>query len=130
MAKDTWWISNRAHAVCAPHQVNHDSQIFSMATDNIDVQGLITELRIHYKSVQDKAAFVALKQSELRPGDDISFFGFQQAREELIQEHALLAGHAHMVQESIAQEKITLSIEDHRLLNDIAAFSPRETSLY
>jgi predicted deacetylase len=98
--------------------------------DSTDIQALITELHTHYRNVQEKVEFLALKQSELRPGDEISFFGFHQAREELRQEHSLLAGHALMVQETIAREQITVTAPDQRLLNEIAAFSRQQFSPY
>ncbi len=97
-----------------------------MPTDKTDIHELIAQLRIHYESVQGKTAFLSLKQSELRPGDEISFFGFHQTREQLFQEHSLLAGHAHLVQETIISEKITISADDQRLLREIASFSRQQ----
>ena len=101
-----------------------------MPTDKTDIHELIAQLRIHYESVQEKTAFLSLKQSELRPGDEISFFGFHQSREQLFQEHSLLAGHAHLVQETIVREKIAISAGDQRLLREITSFSRQWTSRY
>lgn len=101
-----------------------------MATNNTDIQELIAQLRIHYESVQEKTAFLSLKQSELRPGDEISFFGFHQSREQLFQEHSLLAGHAHLVQETIMRERITISAADQRFLREIASFSRQQLTRY
>jgi len=101
-----------------------------MATNNTDIQELIAQLRIHYESVQEKTAFLSLKQSELRPGDEISFFGFHQTRELFFQEHSLLAGHAHLVQETITRKKITISAADQRLLREIASFSRQQLTRY
>ena len=101
-----------------------------MATNHTDINELITQLRAHYEDVQAKAAFLALKLSELRPGDEVSFFGFHGAREQLLQEHSLLAGHAHMVQELIVREKIAVATADQLLLSEIVAFSRNEMSRY
>jgi hypothetical protein len=97
-----------------------------MPTDKKDIQELIAQLRIHYERVQANATFFSLKQSEFRPDSEISFFGFHQAREQLFQEHSLLAGHAHLVQETITREKITISATDQRLLREIASFSRQQ----
>jgi len=97
-----------------------------MVTSKTDIPELIMELRTHYGSVQEKTEFFRLKQSELRLGDEVSFFGFHQCREQLFQEHSLLAGHAHLVQETIAREKITISADDQRLLREIASFSRQQ----
>ncbi len=101
-----------------------------MATNHADIDELMTELRTHYSSVREKTEFFRLKQSELRLGDEVSFFGFHQDRERLFQEHSLLAGHAHIVQEAIAQRKLVLGAADQRLLMDIAAFSRQQMSRY
>ena len=94
-----------------------------MAKKQADIDELITQLRTHYKDVQAKAAFLALKLSELRPDNEVSFFGFHGAREQLLQEHSLLAGHAPLVQELIMREKSAVATANQRLLKDIAAFS-------
>lgn len=101
-----------------------------MPTDNKDIHELIAQLRIHYERVQANATFLSLKQSELRPGDEISFFGFHQTREQFFQEHSLLAGHAHLVQETIVRENISISAGDQRLLREITSFSRQWTYRY
>jgi len=101
-----------------------------MVTNNTDAHELIAQLRIHYERVQENTAFLSLKESELRPGDEISFFGFHQTREQLFQEHSLLAGHAHLVQETITREKITISAGDQRLLREIITFSSQQLTRY
>ena len=101
-----------------------------MPTDKKDIQELIAQLRIHYERVQASATFLSLKQSELRPGDEISFFGFHETREQLFQEHSLLAGHAHLVQETIVREKISISSGDQRFLREIISFSRQWISRY
>ena len=101
-----------------------------MVTTNADIQELIAALHTHYKSIQDKTAFLELQQSELRPADEFSFLSFYQAREQLIQEQSLLAGHAQMVQEIIAQEIIFISDADQRLLKKIVTYSRQQSSRY
>ena len=57
-----------------------------------DVRDLIAELRRCHAHTKDQAAFLALKQSELRPGNEISFFWYLQAKEHLHIEQSLLSG--------------------------------------
>ena len=85
-----------------------------------DIQELIAKLRVSYGEVQGKREFLALKKSELRPGDEISFFGFMQAREQLA---SLLVGHAFLAQEIISKKKIAVSAADRRFLKEINALS-------
>ena len=101
-----------------------------MVTNTTDIHELIAQLRIHYESVREKTTFLSLKQSELRPGDEISFFGFHESREQLFQEHSLLAGHAHLVQETIVREKIAISVGEQHLLREIISFSRQWISRY
>ena len=88
-----------------------------------DIQELIAKLRVSYGEVQGKREFLALKKSELRPGDEISFFGFMQAREQLACETSLLVGHAFLAQEIISKKKIAVSAADRRFLKEINALS-------
>ena len=48
-----------------------------------EIRELVSELKRHFEKVKAESAFVALKQSELRPGDQMSFFGFLEAKESL-----------------------------------------------
>ena len=112
------------------HRVAQESLTFNMVTKHADINELIAQLRTHYEDVQAKAAFLALKLSELRPGNEVSFFGFHGSREQLLQEHSLLAGHAHLVQETITREKIAVATADQRFLKDIAAFSRQQMARY
>ena len=85
-----------------------------------DVHELIAELRRCHARAKDQAAFLALKQSELRPGDEISFFGYLQAKEQLYIEQSLLSGHAFMVQEVIQRKHINLDRDSRHILNELS----------
>ena len=52
---------------------------------------LISGLESHFEKVQADAAFLALKQSELRPDDHVSLCGVMEAQEQL---HGAIAGAA------------------------------------
>ena len=54
---------------------------------------LIAELRFQHERTKATAEFMHLKQSELRPGDEISMWGYMQERERLEVEANILAGH-------------------------------------
>ncbi|MEI8120466.1 MAG: hypothetical protein WCI20_00325 [bacterium] len=94
-----------------------------MKKNDEGIQKLIAELRLLYGKVRGEREFLALKKSELRPGDEISFFGFIQAREQLACETSLLTGHAILVQEIIARKKIVVPAADQRFLKEINALS-------
>jgi hypothetical protein len=94
-----------------------------MKINHEGIPTLISELRSLYGKVQGEREFLALKKSELRPGDEISFFGFIQAREQLACETSLLTGHAILVQEIIARQKIAVPEADQRFLKEISALS-------
>ncbi len=97
-----------------------------MTINDNEVRNLITELNVLFGKVQEKREFLSLKQSELHPSNEISFFGFLQAREQLAYETSVLAGHAHMIQEMIATEKLTLDPVSKRLLKEIMTFSRQQ----
>jgi hypothetical protein len=84
---------------------------------------LISALQSHFDKVQSDSAFLALKQSELRPDDHISLSGVMETREELSIERSLLAGHAFMIQEMITKKKVTLDRNSQRLLREILAYA-------
>jgi len=86
-----------------------------------DVHELIAELRHCHARTKDQAAFLALKQSELRPGDEISFFWYLQAKEQLHIEQSLLSGHAYMVRQILANRKQSASPEIRQTLREIEA---------
>lgn len=84
-----------------------------------DVHELIAELRRCNARAKDQAAFLALKQSELRPGDEISFFWYLQAKEQLYIEQSLLSGHAFMVRQILAKQKQLVTPEIRGILREI-----------
>lgn len=90
-----------------------------------EIQGMIAELRKQYNLVQQKQEFLKLKESELRPEDEISFFGFLEAKQNLAIEQSLLSGHALMVQEDIQKKRLELSSDDQTFLKEIVAYSRR-----
>lgn len=69
--------------------------------------------------VKAQAAFLDLKRAEMRPDDQVSLYGFMDAQEQLKIEKSLLAGHAGMLQDMIAERKTKPDIETQRLLNEI-----------
>jgi len=97
-----------------------------MTIQDDEVQLLITELNVLFGKIQAKREFLSLKESELHPSSEISFFGFLQAREQLAFETSVLAGHAHMIQEMIATEKLTLDPVSKRLLKEVMIFSRQQ----
>jgi hypothetical protein len=80
-------------------------------------ESLVEALRQHAEKVRTQAAFLALKQSELRPDDEMSFFGHQQAREELTLEAGLLKGHLLMIQQEIRQTHRAVNADLRKALN-------------
>ena len=93
-----------------------------------EIQELIAELEKHYRKVQEKIEYLALKRGELRPDDWISHSLFMDADEELRIERSLLTGHALMVSQTIAKNKIKLDAETQRILNKILAASQRASA--
>jgi len=86
-----------------------------------DLQEMIATLRSQYEKVKTQAAFLELKQSELRPGDEISFFWYLQAKEQLYIEQSLLSGHAYMVRQILAKRKQSANLEIKGILREIEA---------
>jgi len=86
-----------------------------------DVRDLIAELRRCHARAKDQTAFLELKQSELRPGNEISFFWYLQAKEHLHIEQSLLSGHAYMVRQILAKRKRATSPEIGGILREIEA---------
>ena len=84
-----------------------------------DIQAHIAALKSQHEKVKALAAFLGLKQAELRPGDEISYFGFLEAKEQLAIEQSVLSGHAVMVQELIQQGRVTLDADSQRMLRQI-----------
>ncbi|MDD5677066.1 MAG: hypothetical protein PHW60_03620 [Kiritimatiellae bacterium] len=80
---------------------------------------MIAVLRSQYEKVKAQTAFLDLKQSELRPGDEISFFGYLQAKEELTIEQSLLSGHAWMLQTMAKERELDFNLDTRRLLAEI-----------
>ena len=87
--------------------------------NKIDIQAQIAALKSQHEKVKALAAFLDLKQAELRPGDEISFFGFLEAKEQLAIEQSVLSGHAGMVQEFIQKERVPLDADSQRILRQI-----------
>lgn len=88
-----------------------------------DVQQLIAELRLHFERTKEMAAFVSLKQSELRPDDEISFFGLLQAREQLAVQSSLLAGHSQLLNDEVVRMKQPLDPASLHLLKEVSAYA-------
>ena len=91
--------------------------------NNREIQDLIAELRFGYARTKDKAAFLSLKQSELRPDDQISLYGFMEAKQQLEIEQSLLSGHAHMACEMIGKSSIKITRKTRILLKEITAYT-------
>jgi len=87
--------------------------------ENQETGQLIVELQRCYVRTQERAAFLALKQSELRPDDQLSLLGFMEAKEQLAIERSVLSGHACMVQEFIQTNRVILDSNSQRILRQI-----------
>ena len=98
--------------------------------DPTEIKDHATVISSQYKKVKALAAFAALKQSELRPGNDLSVHGFLAAEEELRVESAILDGHVQLLEERATKLQIKLSSPTRRLITTIrsrsvaGAFSP------
>lgn len=90
-----------------------------------EIHDMLDHLRSQYEKVKADLAFLALKQSELHPDDEISFFGFLEAKQNLHMEQSLLSGHALMIQEDIRESRVILDQRNQQLLNDIITYSRR-----
>lgn len=88
-----------------------------------EIHELISELRVQFDKVKEKVAWLELKQSELRPGDQISYYGFLEAKQNLLMERSLLSGHATMVQEDIQKWRVTVDPQSARILKEIVRYS-------
>ena len=84
---------------------------------------LISALQSHFEKVQSDNAFLALKQSELRPDDQISLFGFMDAEQQLRMEQSLLAGHAFMIQQELARRHRAPDPKTRRLLAEVLNYA-------
>ena len=84
-----------------------------------DLQEITEALRSQLSHVKDQTAFLALKRSEMRPADQVSLYGFMNAQEQLKIEKSLLAGHALMLQDMMAERKLKPDREIRHLLSDI-----------
>lgn len=73
----------------------------NMTINQAELHELIAALRAHYDKIQDMTAWLELKQSELRPGDELSFLGFMDAQRNLVFEQSLLDSHATMVEQDL-----------------------------
>ena len=87
--------------------------------DKQDIQDLIAALRAQFNHVKAEKAFLALKRSEMRADDQVSLYGFMDAQEQLKIEKSLLAGHARLLQDMMAEIKLKPNMETRRLLNEI-----------
>jgi hypothetical protein len=95
----------------------------TMTATHGEIHELISELRGQLDKVREKVAWLELKQSELRPGDQISYLGFLEAKQNLAVEQSLLSGHALMVQEDIQKWRITIDPQSARILKEIVRYS-------
>jgi len=88
-----------------------------------ELRDLITQLRIQFEIVRENVTWLELKQSELRPDDEISFLGFLEAKQNLAIEQSLLSGHALMVQRDIQKSRIAIDPQTARMLKEIVSYS-------
>jgi hypothetical protein len=86
-----------------------------------NIQEQVAALKTQHEKVKALAAFLDLKQAELRPGDEISFFGILEAKEQLAIEQSVLSGHAGIVQEFIQKKRVPLDADSQRMLRQIQA---------
>ena len=84
-----------------------------------DLQEMITAIRSQLNHVRDQTSFLALKRSEMRPGDQMSLYGFMDAQEQLKIENSLLGGHAQMLLDMMVERKLKPDMDTRRLLNEI-----------
>jgi len=87
--------------------------------DKQDIKDLITTLRSQLSHVKAQTAFLDLKRTEMRSDDQVSLYGFMDAQEQLKIEKSLLAGHARMLRDMIAEMKLKPAMETRRLLTEI-----------
>ncbi|MDD4869543.1 MAG: hypothetical protein PHR77_03195 [Kiritimatiellae bacterium] len=84
---------------------------------------ILSCLQTQLGKVQTDTTFLALKQSELKPDDQISLFGMMDAREQLNIERSLLAGHAYMIQEMVNRKKVMLDRKSEQVLRNILHYT-------
>lgn len=87
-----------------------------------EVKELINEMEVLLKKVQAQREFLVVKQNELRPKSEISFFGYLQSREQLATDASLLSGHVQMIQEMVAKRQIALNPEGNRIVTQIDTY--------
>lgn len=92
-----------------------------------ELRDLMAELRVQFDKVREKTAWLELKQSELRPDDEISLFGLMDAKQECQTEQSLLSGHALMAHQLAATKRIKLDRDSERLLSAIRELSPNSS---
>lgn len=85
-----------------------------------DAQELMAAIRSQYDRIRQDQEFLKLKESELRPGDEMSFFGFWEAKQNLAMEQSLLAGHVFMIRQGIRQHRISIDVQMAKILEQIA----------
>jgi hypothetical protein len=88
-----------------------------------EIKELISELRMHFDRLREKAAWLGLQRNELRPDDFISHSMFMDAANALRLEHSLLAGHAFMVQQEFARRHSTPDAKTKHLLRAILNYT-------
>jgi len=89
------------------------------------VADLLSTLSRLHESVKEKSAFLALKLSELRPGDEISQQFYQEAREQLIREENLLLGHARKILDLVQRKRIRINRGMQLFLESICFTMPQ-----
>ena len=80
---------------------------------------MMASLASQFEKVKADAAFLRLKQCELRPGDQISLYGCMNAQEQLRIEQSLLVGHAFIIHQELARKHRTADPETRRFLAQI-----------
>ena len=87
-----------------------------------EIDELIAAMHSHYECTKERQAFLELKRDEIRPGDELSLLGFVDAHQELRVEQSLLAGHFHMVQETIREKRVKLDATTMQRLRKIGTY--------
>ena len=88
-----------------------------------DVEEMMERLRSQFEKVKADAAFLTLKQRELRPGDQMSLFGFMNAQEEVRMEQSVLGGHAFMIQQELARRHCAADPKTRQFLAEILNYA-------
>ena len=95
------------------------SRCSNMTASTHEIRMLVTELRIQLQKVQERLAWLALKQAELQPDDQVSLCGMMDAKQQCEIEKSVLAGHAMLVQTMLREKGITPDPALRRFLDDI-----------